>query len=739
MLGPAKEVLLQTQKESLQNDLFSLEIQQSTLEASVASTAFMAQQERPAVGTAERLAELRLKLAEVILRRTNTAASVANVNREMDRAFKIRDAQSCSMEIPPDEEALQYQAYLAAHNGADDGNFEFVEPNLDSVHKYIRNYESRSGIVNPRSFLTKLFSYAKMKKLSHKNIIDVMGCLLSGESYDSFLSIKELGLQRITDHMMGSTTNLSDPILAKSMMKHFVRNSQEGIRACMYRFEILISKAAVIFTPGTNFDSDKIAVLERSVGPKTLENLQSLQSTQISLLHASPSYEDMLRIAERQEVAHGEFTDSTFHAHRLIAPAIHALDLDGDQEMKPQGPSRDRNKTKGIVTRTHMSPESRHGSRARERRRGEKYYRSNSGSRESSADRNRSLTEGPSAQERAYADSLANAKLTNFAANQQTTSPPPPSSPIFGNTSFGSRKRTNDVGPYSSIQRPDSNSDTKPRGRSAHPNDFPTYRQPMMMPQSQDYNRPPATYPNNIQMGSKPNDHRRSSDNNVFNFEGRQRSLSNDRFPGGNERSFGRYRDQSPQYGRGNYNGSYGHNRSGTPTPFNRGRQEYQNRDSGYSNGYRGRSQSPYGTRFQSPSGNLRYQSPSGYYRNQSPGGRPYGLAGNQSALNFAMGNLPGASYSGYKVLGVHLPPNYSYKNPGHGCTKCGGPMDQNGRGNYDSSHNDSQCTKYHLYNDRPCSVCNSLRIRAHHFEANCLRNIGYPVPPTGRQQLALN
>ena len=162
MLGPTKDNLLQTQKESLQNDLFQYDLQQSTLEANISTLTFMSTLERGPQGNADRLADMKKRLTEVNLRRANLTTSVANVTKEMERALKIRDAQSSSMEIPQDEEKIKYQEYLDAHGGNDDGNFVFPEPDLDSVHKYIRNYESRSGVVNPRSFLTKLFNYEKV-------------------------------------------------------------------------------------------------------------------------------------------------------------------------------------------------------------------------------------------------------------------------------------------------------------------------------------------------------------------------------------------------------------------------------------------------------------------------------------------------------------------------------------------------------------------------------------------------
>ena len=79
-----------------------------------------------------------------------------------------------------------------------------------------------------------------------------------------------------------------------------------------------------------------------------------------------------------------------------------------------------------------------------------------------------------------------------------------------------------------------------------------------------------------------------------------------------------------------------------------------------------------------------------------------------------------------WKMPGTHIPPNFDFKGQPNHCTKCGGQKAHNGDVIFESGHNDMECRKYILYNEKGCMICNALGIKSFHYESECKRNAGF-------------
>ena len=704
MLGPTREKLLTSQRESLQDNDFGLDNQEANLQASIDQINFMGiNQDLPPI-LENRVAELQNKVAAIQQRRQNIQASIQTVTDELGRTLRIRDAQSFTIQIPEDEEERQRLLFVP---DADHPEFFFQDPDLEFAHKFLRSFVDPKGNVNFRAFFNKLFDYGKLNGFSHQNYMQVIGTLLSGAHYDSYITIKEKGLQAVTDFFMSSAENLNDPLIARSQCKHFMRREDEGIRRCMFRYDLLLSKAAILF-PNNNHDLERLKVLERSVGPKTLMAIDHLENTQVGILNTAPSYEEILRVAERQEISSGEFVNGIFNAFVLLpTPVVHSVDVQGDDKMMGKALKRSNSlhdKVQAIRQARKDNPENRFYGRETKQR-GNKYYRSNSGSRESSRERNERSNQYPATLERSndYDERLrqASLQLAQQQSQQQAQQPPPQQPPQTMHQPVHQQPQrhiqlppqqqehrrpiipTQEFNAYSS----ENSSNYSSRSPSPSGGNLPAYREPTLMPASMDYNarRSGSQNYNTYNQGS-----RRDSRADQF-----QRSRSTPY--NGQSRQGQGYYDQGRRnaYSSGNYRGRQ-YNRA--DTPVNRQNNAYPQQG-----GYRQGSRSP------SPAQG------GGYYSGQAG---QYGL------------NRP-SSYSMspsrfWKMPGTHIPPHFDFKAQPNHCTKCGGQKAHNGDVIFESGHNDMECRKYVLYNEKGCMICNALGIKSFHYESECRRNAGF-------------
>ena len=676
MLGPTRDKLLSSQREALEDNDFGLDTQESSVKSQIEQINFMAEHNELSEALDRRLEDLTEKLEAIKIRRGNIKTSIQAVTDELGRTLKIRDAQSFTLSIPPDEEKLQHDFYLNTLDTDEEDKFVFTEPQLHFAHKNIKNIEDRNGRINFRTLFTKLFDYGVANKFSHKNYISVIGTMLTGNQHEAFLTIKGKGLQKVVDYFMASVQNQNDPMLAHSQCKHFMRRQDEGIRECMYRYGLLLLKAEVLFSNNGNHDSEKLRVLERSVGPKTLQAIESLQTSQVGLLNTNPIYDEILKLAERQENATGEYSNGIFHAYALLpSPTIHSVELDGSDTMQGKPLKRQASTTEKVANIRNSrreDPENRFY-RANERNRGGKFYRNNTGSIESSEERNERSKQYPASIDRnkEYDERLQQAQLVlpnpvPSVLPQQEQQAQQSITPQLDQRVIIPAKEFN----------PQSSSSTS--GATTPRNPFSVYREPAILPASQDYNHARSQDGNQYRPNEGYNRQSRSD-----GYRTRDQSPSNQSFDPRREQNtnFTNYRDR--QYNR-------------SATPFARGSSPY----------YGNRQILTRGDRSPSPQ-----QRQSFGYANQQMG---------QFGLNYAM------SERSWRVPGTHVPIDYDFKaRPTH-CTKCGGMKAHNGDVVFEQGHNDMECKKYLLYNEKGCMICNAMNIKAFHYENECRRNAGF-------------
>ena len=722
MLGPTREKLLTSQRESLQDNDFNLDAQEATIRASLTNLRFIQEQHGAPEDIGDQIAQLVIKLAAITAKRANVRVSIDTVTDELGRTLKIRDAQSYTIVVPEDEEALERQDWI--DQGNDVADFEFDDPDLQHVHKFMRNFENLSGKINFRAFFNKLFSYGKKQGLSHENYIQVIGTILSGSHYENLLVIQEKGLQAIVDFFMASVQNLNDPMLAHNQCKHFMRREDEGIRQCMFRYDLLLSKAAILFPNNENHDSERMKVLERSLGPKTMQSVETLQQTQIGLMNTSPNYDELLRVAERQEGVNGEFSNGIFTAYVLLPSpvVINTIDIQGDDNMVGKAVKRMHNlqeKTENSRPARRVDPQHRFY-RPDERSRGSKYYRSNSGSRESSRERSERQRYQPTEERsKEYDDRLKQALLSlpqpvPAAAPQSIFGPGPQvytQNDLFGQPQAQARsQQVQQSQPFTQRQSPrqaqrrliqaapfdDGSSESStlqgsPRDMS--PSNIPRYREPALMPANQDFNR----YRSN------------SADRAPYVTRNAQNYQRQSRYDG--YRNY--QRDVSPsQYARGP---AYSPQRNYNNQPF-----------TAYRNAQAARAGTPY------VRGNSRDSAQQGAYqryRSASPQTRQRGNYPTQMGSYGQINALTDRSSAYWRIPGTHVPPTYDFKARPNHCTKCGGAKAHNGDVLFEEGHNDADCRKYALYNDKGCMICNALAIKAFHYESECRRNAGLAAP----------